>query len=198
MGDIELRCDAGMTNEHESDNSKTARKEGLEQREMYDALRRVVFQKQKCSLKSVGSISREQFQNIVCCINSEIERINSAMPEGGRMEYLDQQFLLQTFDKIKYRMEREAFRKKYGCLDCFFHEKPRRCFATRDCPLVEGGELRKREQLPKPRCPNDIQGDCPYGNETGTCFGFCWQEILSEHRERKHRNEQIKEEKADG
>ena len=49
MGDIELTCDAGMTNEHENDNSETARKEGLEPCEMYDALRRVVFQKQKCS-----------------------------------------------------------------------------------------------------------------------------------------------------
>ena len=56
MGDIELTCDAGMTNEHENDNSETARKEGLEPREMYDALRRVVFQKQKCRLKGVGNI----------------------------------------------------------------------------------------------------------------------------------------------
>ena len=73
MGDIELTCDAGMTNEHENDNSETARKEGLEPREMYDAFRRVVFQKQKCSLKGVGNISREQFQSIVFCINSEID-----------------------------------------------------------------------------------------------------------------------------
>ena len=167
MGDIELTYDAGMTNEHENDNSETARKEGLEPREIYDALHRVVFQKQKCSLKSVGNISREQF-------------------------------LLQIFDKIKYRMEREAFRKKYGCLDCLYYEKPRRCFETKYCPLEDGKEPKKTEQLPKPRCPNDIKGDCPYGNELGTCFGFCWQEILSERRERKRRNEQIKEEKADG
>ena len=198
MGDIELTCDAGMTNEHENDNSETARKEGLESREMYDALRRVVFQKQKCSLKSVGNISREQFQSIVFCINSEIELINSVVPEDGRIEYLDQQLLLQIFDKIEYRMEREAFRKKYGCLDCLYYEKPRRCFETKYCPLEDGEEPKKTEQLPKPRCPNDIKGDCPYGNEIGTCFGFCWQEILSEHRERKRRNEQIKEEKADG
>ena len=184
MGDTTLLNDAGCTDEAKA--------------EMYDALRRVVFQKQKCSLKGVGNISREQFQSIVFCINSEIELINSVVPEDGRIEYLDQQFLLQIFDKIKYRMEREAFRKKYGCLDCLYYEKPRRCFETKYCPLEDGEEPKKTEQLPKPRCPNDIKGDCPYGNEIGTCFGFCWQEILSEHRERKRRNEQIKEEKADG
>ena len=38
--------------------------------------------------------------------------INSVAQEDGRIEYLDQQFLLQIFEKIKNRMEREALRKK--------------------------------------------------------------------------------------
>lgn len=53
-------------------------------------------------------------ENIVFCINSEIEMINSVALEDGRIEYLDQQFLLQIFDKVRYRVEREEFRKKYG------------------------------------------------------------------------------------
>ena len=47
------------------------------------------------------------------------------------------------------------------------------------------------------RCPKDSTGVCPYRNETGTCFGFCLQEILKEQTERKLENEQIKEEKPD-
>lgn len=26
---------------------------------------------------------------------------------------------------------------------------------------------------------------CPYANDAGTCFGFCWQEILQEQRLRR-------------
>lgn len=197
MGDIELTCDAGMTNEHGKDNSEIVQKESLEQCEMYDALLRTVFHKQKCNLKGVGNISMEQFQNIVFSINSKIELINSDVPEDGRIEYLDQQFLLQIYDKIKCRLEKEAPRKKHRCLNCLYYEKPQQCFVSNHCPLEDDAEPEKQVQILKHRCPKDKIGNCPYGNESGTCFGFCWQEILSEHRERKRRNEQIKE-KADG
>ena len=166
MGDIELTCDAGMTNEHRKDNIETVRKESL-----------------------------EQVQSIVF---SEIERINSVLPEDGRIEHLDQQFLIQIFDKIKYRMEKEAPRKKHKCLNCLYYEKQQQCFVTKHCPLEDDAEPKKQVQVLRQLCPKDKIGNCPYGNESGTCFGFCWQEILSEHRERKRRHEQIKEKKADG
>ena len=182
----------------ENSSSKKLRREDLEEPEIYEALRQVVFQNEKCSLKNRGIISRERFQDIVFRINSEIEMINADVPESGRIAYLNQQCLLRRFERIKNRVERDAFRKKYGCLDCIYYEKPRICVATKHCPLEDDAEPEKQAQILKHRCPKDQIGNCPFGNAVGTCFGFCWQEILSEHRERKRRNEQIKEEKADG
>lgn len=40
-------------------------------------------------------------------------------------------------------------------------------------------------QIERSRCSRDKAGNCPYGNEVGTCFGFCWREILHEFDERK-------------
>ena len=117
--------------------------------------------------------------------------------ETVRKERLEQ-FLLPLFDKIKYRMEKETPRKKRKCLNCLYYEKQQQCFATKHCSLEDDAEPKKQVQVLRQRCPKDKIGNCPYGNESGTCFGFCWQEILSEHRERKRRHEQIKEKKADG
>ena len=34
---------------------------------------------------------------------------------------------------------------------------------------------------------------CPYGNDVGTCFGYCWKEILNEFKEKKRQEEQTYE-----
>lgn len=34
-------------------------------------------------------------------------------------------------------------------------------------------------------CSRDVDGDCPYANESGGCFGFCMRDILVE----KNRNQ---------
>lgn len=46
-------------------------------------------------------------------------------------------------------------------------------------------------------CPQDETGDCPYGNDVGTCWGFCMRDILKEQRERKRKHEQAEEDKED-
>ena len=46
-------------------------------------------------------------------------------------------------------------------------------------------------------CHKDEIGNCPYGNDVGTCFGFCMRAILQEQRERKRKNEQAEEDKED-
>ena len=46
-------------------------------------------------------------------------------------------------------------------------------------------------------CPQDETGGCPYGNDVGTCWGFCMRDILKEQRERKRRYEQAEEDKED-
>lgn len=90
--------------------------------------------------------------------------------------------------------EEKAFREKYNCRNCSYYKKPRRCFAEKICPLEEGEIPRLVNKIKSklPKCPKDKVGDCPYGNENGTCFGFCWLDILKEYRERKKQNEQIK------
>ncbi len=50
------------------------------------------------------------------------------------------------------------------------------------------------------KCPKDTIGNCPYGNDVGTCFGFCWQEILKEFRAKRgnHYEKEAEEESNDG
>lgn len=39
-------------------------------------------------------------------------------------------------------------------------------------------------------CPKDDVGNCPYGNESGTCFGYCWKEILRDFYKAKENKEE--------
>ena len=72
------------------------------------------------------------------------------------------------------------FREAYNCKHCLYFEKPRLCLAMNSCPLDEkripGAVRVKNFQM----CPKDEVGNCPYGNDAGTCFGFCWKEILKD------------------
>lgn len=58
-----------------------------------------------------------------------------------------------------------------------------RCPVKKHCPMDDEKEPKG---FPKKfRCPRDSVGNCPYGNEVGTCFGPCWLKVLEEHRKRR-------------
>ena len=44
-------------------------------------------------------------------------------------------------------------------------------------------DIKERESVEKTRCPKDKEGNCPYGNEVGICFGFCMQKSVKEFKE---------------
>ena len=87
----------------------------------------------------------------------------------------------------------KEFRKKHECKSCLYYSKFRTCIATLKCPLeMEISVIKKK------KCPMDEDGLCPYGNDVGTCFGYCIRTILKEYKERVRRNEQTKEDKKSG
>jgi hypothetical protein len=47
-----------------------------------------------------------------------------------------------------------------------------KCYIAKFCPVIE-------EKITREKCSKDKEGNCPYGNEVGTCFGYCWKELLS-------------------
>ena len=84
----------------------------------------------------------------------------------------------------------KLFREIHNCKHCYFFEKPRRCPAMNICPLAEmkmPETVRVKKFLP---CPKDDEGNCPYGNEAGTCFGYCWKDILRDFYKAKECKEE--------
>lgn len=84
----------------------------------------------------------------------------------------------------------KKFRKKHKCRLCLYYRKLRNCQAELVCPLDPPEEFGEKKT-----CPLDTDGSCPYKNESGTCFGFCWKKILKEHNERKKYEKDTEEKK---
>ena len=87
----------------------------------------------------------------------------------------------------------KEFRKRNGCNSCLYSQNMKRCFMTLICPLM----VKKEKVQIKRTCPLDATGTCPYQNDAGTCFAFCWKEILKDYKEAKERHETEEEEKDD-
>lgn len=85
---------------------------------------------------------------------------------------------------------KKVFREIHNCKHCFFFEKPRRCPAMNVCPLEEISMPVAVEEKLEFSCPKDDIGNCPYGNAAGTCFGYCWKEILKEFAENRKSKEE--------
>lgn len=79
----------------------------------------------------------------------------------------------------------KEFRKRNGCDSCLYSQNMKRCFMTSICPLV----IEEENVQIKRTCPLDESGTCPYKNGAGTCFAFCWKEILKDYKEAKVRSE---------
>ena len=123
--------------------------------------------------------SEEQFMQLVHQLNQDIEFHNITKPKAEQKPLLDLSYLLKRYRKIKRQEAKKAFREIYDCEYCLYNERPRRCHTApeRGCPLEYGKQIKEVEKIPT--CPKDQEGYCPYGNEVGTCFGFCYQQILS-------------------
>lgn len=75
------------------------------------------------------------------------------------------------------------FKAHFGCHDCLYKDESRICFTNCECRVAgypETGVAMKSDY-------GECEG-CPYGNGTGTCFGFCIRAILNEYRPRSVRN----------
>lgn len=133
--------------------------------------------------------NEKQFIKLFNQLNVEIEFQNITKPKEEKEPLLDIGYLLKRYRKLKYQEEKNVFRKLHDCESCLYYKKPKRCPAIpkKGCPL-ESGQERKDEKMPKQfSCLKDREGNCPYGNEVGTCFGVCWKEILSVFYKQKHR-----------
>ena len=91
-------------------------------------------------------------------------------------------------------LSKREFRKKHNCKSCLYYSKTRKCSAELICPLEIDAKLAVKLRT----CPLDESGTCPYGNEAGTCFGFCIKQILQEQKEGKKQYEQTEEEEKNG
>lgn len=130
--------------------------------------------------------SREEFIRLITLMNEDIQLKNITRKDDEKQELLDLKYLLRRYGAISSRDAIKLFREIHDCKNCLYYEKPRRCQATKSCPLQKG-EI--PDWLPeKYRCPKDSEGNCPYGNEVGTCFRFCWNEILADNKTAKEKS----------
>ena len=97
------------------------------------------------------------------------------------------------------------FREKHECIKCLRYQWPRTCFETRKCPFDDGAKTKEILVVKQPTCPKDLKGNCPYGNEVGTCFGHCYQNKHKsysgntiEESEEKSNEKKAKEEHRNG
>ena len=84
------------------------------------------------------------------------------------------------------KSEKRKFRVALDCYHCRYRNL-KQCPAVVSCPLDMTRITNKRREL---KCPRDETNDCPYGNEAGTCFGFCWREILRDFKRVRERKEE--------
>lgn len=89
---------------------------------------------------------------------------------------------MSFIDEVEYKEAVKAHRKEHDCKCCKYYEKPRQCNGELHCLMEEELQISsdRRKAIIRLPCPHDKKGGCPYGNESGTCFGFCLQKILKE------------------
>jgi len=134
--------------------------------------------------------SEQDLIDLVQKINDDIEFQNLINKDGEKKELLDVKYLLKRYRTIKRRDSVKEFRLKHDCANCLYYEKPRRCEA-RDYCFLDEDDMVEPEVSVKVKCHKDKEGNCPYGNEVGTCFGFCLRKILEEHQDKKKKQEEL-------
>lgn len=135
-------------------------------------------------LSDVKVNSEEEFLELIREINTDKEFDNYFKKDKPAEKLLDEKYLIGRYRALIAKEERKTFREEHDCKYCMYYEN-KSCKACTTCPLEEDEKREKesRRGSVKPRCSKDEEGNCPYGNDIGTCFGFCWKTILEEHYE---------------
>ncbi|MFV0466462.1 MAG: hypothetical protein ACK5ML_10355 [Lachnospiraceae bacterium] len=134
--------------------------------------------------------SKKDLIKLVKRMNEDIEFKNITRPDNDKLELLDLDYILKRYKTIKYNDDLKTFREEHDCKYCLYYEKPRRCKAKKKCPLDSEEDFEEKKIVQKIKCPKDKEGNCPYGNEVGTCFGFCMQKIVNEFKEERRSGKQ--------
>ncbi len=148
---------------------------------------------QKNGIINIQEINVKNEQELIALvkqINAEIEFPNITREATEKEKTLNLDYLLKRYRTIKGREDTKDFREKHDCEYCLYYERPRKCFEKIKCPLESGKEFKEKEIVEKIKCPKDKEGNCPYGNEVGTCFGFCMQKIVNEFKEERRSGKQ--------
>ncbi len=125
--------------------------------------------------------SREDLIKLVNYINTEISCLNQTLEKKEKLEIMSLDMVLKRYDKMEISRVRSEFRIAHDCYYCLYWSGANRCKAEKYCPLDDEGEMEKPKLS---TCSKDLEMSCPYGNEVGTCFGFCMREILMELKQK--------------
>ena len=126
-------------------------------------------------------------------LNADIRKRNEQFPKGKQENELNLSYILKRYEMIKKKEEIAEFRELHECKYCMYFDKPRRCMAIDTCP-IEGDfpNAKKADERPILKCPRyDKDAPCPYGNEAGTCFGFCTKEVIEEMKMKRMASERM-------
>ncbi|MFV0342814.1 MAG: hypothetical protein ACK5JH_07950 [Anaerocolumna sp.] len=141
-------------------------------------------------LKEINVKNEQELTALVKQINAEIEFANITRAATEKEKTLNLDYLLKRYRTIKGREDTKNFREEHDCEYCLYYERPRKCFEKTRCPLDSGIDFEEKEIDQKIKCPKDKEGNCPYGNEVDTCFGFCMQKIVNEFKEERRSGKQ--------
>lgn len=111
--------------------------------------------------------SEDEFRQLIEQINTDIEFANYFQKDKPTEELMDMKYLVGRYRALVAKENRRIFREKHDCQYCFYFES-KRCKASKKCPLDESKKSKNRAVIRKEGCLKDKDGNCPYGNETGT------------------------------
>ena len=127
--------------------------------------------------KKLGIKCRDDLRLYIESENKKIRLYNQGKPKEEQKPLLNADSLFDHYDTYIHREEVKRFRRKHHCYDCDRYGKNGTCSGRDSCMFdVNDGHA----ALMKGICPKDTTGHCPYGNESGTCFGFCIKKALEE------------------
>lgn len=119
----------------------------------------------------------EVFIGMIDSINLKIKISNKGKPKSEQEEYLNKEYLLNRYRKIRRKQEIQEFRELHECKYCTRYRGTDSCKAVDRCPFDD--EYHADYKVEDRYCSKHPDGRCPYAGENGTCVGFCMLDILN-------------------